>query len=55
MLTSYTNGEVRLYDNKFSGKLSKSLELQFCQVYRNAVVNGGLLVAVIAVVPLNAE
>ena len=49
MLTSYTNGKVRLYDSKFSGKLLRSLELQICQVYRNAVVNGGLLVVVIVV------
>ena len=48
-MTSYTNGEVQLYDSKFGGKISRSLELQICEVYCNAVVNGSLLVAAIAV------
>ena len=46
MVTSYISGEVRLYDSKFSGRLPKSIEQQICQVYRNAVVNGSLPVAV---------
>ena len=46
LATSYINGDVQLYDSKFTRKLLRSLELQICQIYQNAVVNGSLLVAV---------
>ena len=46
MVTAY---EVRAYDSKFTGKFPRSLKQQICQVYLNAAVDGGLLVAVVAV------
>ena len=49
MATSYINGEVLLYNSKFTGKLSRSLEQQICQIYQSAVVNDRLRVAVVAV------
>ena len=50
VLISYTLGEVWLYDSKFSGKpTEKPGAADLPGVYRSAVVNGGLLVAVIAV------
>ena len=49
VLTTYTGNEVRLYDSAYNGQLSRSLEHQICQVYRNEVVNGSLLVAVVPV------
>ena len=47
--TSYINGDVLLYDSKLTGKLLRSLEQQICQIYQNAVVNGRLVVAAVAV------
>ena len=49
MGTAYLKGEVRLYDSKFTGKLTRSLEQQICQVYQNAIIDGNLLVSVIGV------
>lgn len=47
--TAYIDGQVRLYDGKFTGSLSTCLTKQICQVYQNAVVDERLLVAVVAV------
>ena len=47
--TAYIDGQVRLYDSLFSGKISNSLSKQICQVYQNAVVDESLPVAVVAV------
>ncbi len=42
--TSYRDGQVKLYDSLFNGKLSPSLEVQLIQLYRPAIRDGGLLV-----------
>ena len=51
MLTSYTNGEVWLYDSMqiWWQDVEKPGAADLPGVYWNVVVNGGLLVAVIAV------
>ena len=46
---AYIDGQVQLYDSKFTGSLSTCLIKQICQVYLNAVVDERLLVAVVAV------
>ena len=50
--TSYINGEVLLYDSKFTGKLSSSLKQQICQIYQSAV---RLRVAVVEVQQQNGS
>ena len=47
--TTYLDGQVQLYDSKFTGRLSTCLTKQICQIYQNAVVDERLLVAVVAV------
>ena len=47
--TAYIDGQVWLYDSKFTGNLSTCLTNQICQVYRNAVVDENLLAAIVAV------
>ena len=46
---AFIDGQVRLYDTLFTGNLSTSLSQQICQVYQNAVVDGSLPIAVMAV------
>ena len=47
--TAYIDGQVRLYDSKFTGSLSTCLTKQICQVYQNAGVDERLFVTVVAV------
>ena len=47
--TSYHNGEVRLYDSKFSGQLTASLEEQIVRIYKPAVQNDSLMLTAIPV------
>ena len=44
--TSYINAEVLLYDSTLTGKLSRSLEQQICQIYRSAKGLRDVVVAV---------
>ena len=46
---AYLEGEVRLYDSTFTGKLARRLEQQICQVYQSAIIDGNLLVTTVAV------
>ena len=51
MVTTYLNGNVSLYDSKFTGKFPRSLEEQICKVYQNALVDDNLVVAVQQSIP----
>ena len=47
--TEYIDGEVRLYDSSFNGRLCRSLEFQICRIYANAATEGNILVTVVPV------
>lgn len=49
MATAFIDGEVRLYDSSFNGRLSKSIECQICQVYAEAANEGSILLRVVPV------
>ena len=49
VVTSYLDGEVRLYDSCFPGKLSKSLEQQIAQVYYKAQGEDTLNITIVPV------
>ena len=53
-LTAHIDGQVRLYDSNFPGNLSTCVTNQICQVYRTAVVDEKVLIAVVAVQQQNA-
>ena len=46
--TSYQNGEVRLFDSCYNGKIAPKVELQLCQLYKPLIDEDGLLVSVAA-------
>ena len=46
VVTAYIDGQVWLYDSKFTGNLSTCLTNQICQVYQNAVVDENLVAVV---------
>ena len=47
--TAYIDGEVRLFDSSFNGRLSHSIEYQICRVYRDTASEGNILVTVVPV------
>ena len=47
--TAYIDGEVRLFDSSFNGRLSRSIEYQICRVYRDTATEGNILVMVVPV------
>ena len=49
MATAYIDGEVRLFDSSFNGRLSRSIEYQLCRVYRDTASEGNILVTVVPV------
>ena len=42
--SSYQNGQVKLYDSLFNGKIAPSLEVQLAQLYRPNITNSHILV-----------
>ena len=45
--TSYKDGELKLYDSMFSGKLTESLEKHIAKIYSPVAQNGCLVVTVV--------
>ena len=44
MTSSYEDGQVRLYDSSFNGKLAPSLQVQLAQLYCPAAADSRILV-----------
>ena len=47
--TAYIDGEVRLYDSSFNGRISQSIEYQICRVYADVAKEANILVTVVPV------
>ena len=47
--TAYIDGEVRLFDSSFNGRLNRSIEYQICRAYRDTASEGNILVTVVPV------
>ena len=49
MTSSYTGGEVSVYDSMAVGSLSNSLSVQLAELYRPAIQDGMLMVIIVPV------